>query len=195
MIDDILRSEETKKEDGNQEELTPSRTLTHYNFIMNDFYSQFCNVPQAEPHPSSAPMMQGKNSSCATPIPYFPDYRDPQIHVCRPFSGNTFFSGERSCSSSNPGKEVRSDSVTSRLSIWRDASTRASICQRRRGGRSPVVSICRSGRLRRGSRIGVLSGDVEQAFLTLRKPILIPEKTPTPMPRHPHHIKLHTFRP
>lgn len=62
MIDDILRSQDTKKGDGNQEEGTmPPETISHYNFITNDFYSQFQNPsPIPVPHPSSVPLMQGK---------------------------------------------------------------------------------------------------------------------------------------
>lgn len=64
MIDDILRSEDTMKEQDNQEDASKPETITHYNFIMNDFYSQFQNTCRTPvPHPASVPSMQGKSTS------------------------------------------------------------------------------------------------------------------------------------
>ena len=93
MIDDILRSEDTKKEDGNREEPGRSETISHYNFIMNDFYSQFHNAQsRSQPHPSSVPLMQGKRSSYAMALLSFyssePSYRSTCANslLATPFS-------------------------------------------------------------------------------------------------------------
>lgn len=85
MIDDILRSEDTKKKDGNHgEEPAKSETNSHYNFIMNDFsYSQLHNASLT--HPSSMPLMQGETWSLVMEVHVFessnPFFSDPRVQT------------------------------------------------------------------------------------------------------------------